>query len=615
MKQLFCILLFGLLFLDFVTPIKINEIMYNPEGNDNNKEFIEIFYEEYIDLTNYLIADDSSNDTLVLLNYFNSSYALIVEKRFNYSNINASVYSVGATIGNNLGNSGDIISLYDSNNTLIASVTYDNTYANGNGYSLEFYDGKWYESIVVNGTPGKANSVKSHVTQDFSNLMITEFLPDPEGYDNAAMPDGEWIELYNKGNRELDLRKLYFKDSKNHKLYITDITTISTIIPAKGYLVVYRNGGSFSLNNKDFEEIQLYDYENNLITQIDYAESTEGVSWAYINDMWKGTKPSPGSENPYEELPEYYFDLLEIENLGSNNRAEFGQTLKVKLNAYKGDFSKNSMKLWVEDEDERISKITKLNIYSKFSNYTLIIPVQLYPNCNGKYKEGDYDVHVSWYSPTEIEDSLSFEVKGITDDLCDKIYVEKSPRKGTLDYKLVEAPVTIEVGKEFTVKIELTNNDGEDHLVDIRSYVYRGPKSYSPSKEANKKSVLVKSDQTKEFDLSNIVEKAKSGDYKLKIKIKRDDQKTEKEITREIKIINIEPESVSEIIETELEKPDNTAMDLILEKNYSEVANLYIPQRSEVIYESSNERIKKLIPYFITAMSTLLSAFLIIKKE
>jgi len=135
----------------------INEIMYNPEGDDNDKEFIEIFFDEWVNLTGYVIADSSSNDTLVLLKWVNSSYALIVEEGFNYSNLSASIYSAGAAIGNGLGNDGDEIYFYDSNLTLVDNLTYDDLDADGNGKSLEFYEGVWQESSLLGGTPGTAN--------------------------------------------------------------------------------------------------------------------------------------------------------------------------------------------------------------------------------------------------------------------------------------------------------------------------------------------------------------------------------------------------------------------------------------------------------------------------
>jgi len=48
-----------MLFLPFLPPvfanIRVNEVMYNPEGTDNNKEFIEIFSYPQTNLSNYLI--------------------------------------------------------------------------------------------------------------------------------------------------------------------------------------------------------------------------------------------------------------------------------------------------------------------------------------------------------------------------------------------------------------------------------------------------------------------------------------------------------------------------------------------------------------------------------
>ena len=251
--------------------IRINEIMYNPEGNDNNKEFVEIFYHSFTNLSDYVIGDGKSNDSLTLLQYFNNSYALIVEEAFNYDNINASVYSVGTTIGNNLGNTEDAVMLF-LNNSLIDKVEYSDDKADGNGYSLEYYDNEWYESVELNGTPGKENSVKNHIQQDFSPIEINEFLPDPEGDDNSAMPAGEWIELYNSGNEILDLKGLYFKDSTNHKLSVADTTTLDgTLIDASGYLTIYMNGFTGFLNNEDYEEITLYDLNQYVVDSVSFS--------------------------------------------------------------------------------------------------------------------------------------------------------------------------------------------------------------------------------------------------------------------------------------------------------------------------------------------------------
>ena len=63
--------------------LMINEIMYNPNEEDNNKEFIEIFSYPAINLSDYIVSDNDSNDTLILF-YFNdnSNYSLIVEDEY-----------------------------------------------------------------------------------------------------------------------------------------------------------------------------------------------------------------------------------------------------------------------------------------------------------------------------------------------------------------------------------------------------------------------------------------------------------------------------------------------------------------------------------------------------
>ncbi len=141
----------------------INEIMYNPAGNDNNREFVEILFAggEENNITGYIAGDAASNDTLAVLQYLPSSlFALIVEDGFTYSGINASVYSAGATIGNNLNNDEDAVYLYYPNGTPADSVFYtSSTGGSGNGRSLErLANGSWAESITEGGTPGAANS-------------------------------------------------------------------------------------------------------------------------------------------------------------------------------------------------------------------------------------------------------------------------------------------------------------------------------------------------------------------------------------------------------------------------------------------------------------------------
>ena len=153
------IYLFMLIFsFSFVNAnVVINEVMYNPDGDDNNKEYIELFLENIINLDSWIIEDISSSDTLELLQFVNSSYALIVEEGFNYDGINASVYSAGATIGNNLNNDGiENITIMDSEGNVAGLISYsDQLGADGNGMSLCIINNTLQECFP---TPGRDNT-------------------------------------------------------------------------------------------------------------------------------------------------------------------------------------------------------------------------------------------------------------------------------------------------------------------------------------------------------------------------------------------------------------------------------------------------------------------------
>jgi len=146
-----------ILVISLALAIRINEVMYNPIGSDNNKEFVEILGTN--NLSGYIIGDPASNDSLELIRFVNRNISLIVEEGFNYTSINCSIYSAGSTIGNNLNNEGDTILLY-YNNTLIDSMSYNGSLANNNGYSLELVNNSWQESCKAGGSPGRENCIK-----------------------------------------------------------------------------------------------------------------------------------------------------------------------------------------------------------------------------------------------------------------------------------------------------------------------------------------------------------------------------------------------------------------------------------------------------------------------
>ncbi|MFH2027662.1 MAG: lamin tail domain-containing protein, partial [Nanoarchaeota archaeon] len=609
--------------------VVINEVMYNPDQcSDSYCEWVEIYntLNESINLSSWSLCGEQlfggyishmdgeiyGGSWLILEP---DSYAVITDGGsgtdvYDFFDINKSALSLhvgDATMcgSSGLSNSGGTVTL--SNGSYSDIIIYDSGWgSDGNDYTLERIDpigsnvqDNWVSSINMHGTPGYKNSVYMKGNIDYSKLKITEFLPDPVGDDDAPMPAGEWIELFNSADFDIDLKWLYFKDMAGHILYITDTSVKDvTLIHPNNYLVVYTNGKGGFLNNDGAETLFFYDKFGNVIDEISYDHSSEGNSYAFVEGVgWQNTKPTPDGDNiNYNDVKDSYFKIIDVLDLGSDNNAEFGDTLRVDFNVYKGDTTKNSIKLYVENSRNRISKLTKATLSDKFTNYSMVLPIQIYPNCDGKYTDDDYYVKLGWTSESEPEDTYQIKIEGINNDNCDEVYVEKEQSKGTFSCNLVESPGVIQQNEEFEVKVELINDDPDDHLIDIYSYVYIGSKCYSGEREANKRTVLVKSGETKEVKLNNIVVDAEPGDYNLKIKAKRDDQKTEKQITHNLKILDLPAETRSESL---------TMIGEIEPEEATELSQCYLVEDKlnatslRLVYESSNIKTKNLIPYLI----------------
>ena len=113
-------------------------------------------------------------------------------------------------------------------------------------------------------------------------------MPNPEGDD----ADGEWIELYNGGDKEIDLAGGFLSDASG-KIYTIPK---NTIISAKSYKVFYRKQTGIVLNN-DQDTIDLKDSSGKKIDSILYAEGAEGKSYGLAGKNWQWSDPTPAKAN------------------------------------------------------------------------------------------------------------------------------------------------------------------------------------------------------------------------------------------------------------------------------------------------------------------------------
>lgn len=166
---------------------EITEIMYNPPGGDNNKEYVEVIFSEETLIDGWTIEDLSHQDIILLVNGSgNSKINLIVEEGYSADYFEAvdldvvSIYSAGKAIGNGLSNKEDTVTLYNLKMELIDSKSYDGSIGNGDGNSVCF-DGE--EEYSCEPNPGELNRGPSNDSKgNETNQEVKEIVDENDGY-------------------------------------------------------------------------------------------------------------------------------------------------------------------------------------------------------------------------------------------------------------------------------------------------------------------------------------------------------------------------------------------------------------------------------------------------
>ncbi|MCX8147047.1 MAG: lamin tail domain-containing protein [Candidatus Woesearchaeota archaeon] len=561
--------------------LRVNEIMYNPDGDDNNKEFIEIYMDPIVNLSGYIVADSTSNDTLKLLQYIESNYALIVEEGFLFGGINASIYSAGATIGNNLDNTADSIFIYTPNKTLVASAHYNGSLANGNGYSMEFDAEKnlWSESIELGGTPGRENSIikKDNYTDHINNSNDT----------TTEICNTDFFVITNK-----DL----YNNSETAKIKfnITNNDIISFIIE---YWVedlfgniVKSKYNTTNLNQKSWTP------------DIDEEDKTFYVK-AILYYNCSGRQYVVYSQKMIVVLGTNYEKETTIDIEEVKETAKFGDILNIRVYVYKGSESKSSLSLWVEDRDsgEKLSETTKTLLYGKYKEYGLALPVQLKQSCS--YNSGTYTLIVEGFNITKTR-AVKIEKNSDCDEKSDNEETIKNA-SSKLSYEIVDYPDEVFTGENFSIKVNI-QNDNKKHNFTLWSYVYKGAKCFScinGDRDSNKRSITLEPYESETIELFNIADGPEDM-YKLKVKIKKDYLKTEYEITKDILLFGkgselntslINPQLAAYVEEIKIENIKNLSQS----KNSSKNAKSIEGVTGGVVYKSATQKAKEMVLYLI----------------
>lgn len=254
--------------------ISITEILPNPQGADEGKEWVEIYNASGapVDLKNYVLDGGLGKITPGRAAY--KILAATILPSQGYLAITLPEDAFG------LSNLGDMVSLYNPGGKLLQQILYPQSSSEGQAYFVDD-KGKWQYGQA---TPGKSNAPDER----FKGLEITEILPNPkDGQD-------EFVEIKNSGSAEVALAGLNLRvASKQGSL--PDIK-----LKAGEYLTVYESDLPAKLRNTR-EEVSLLDSEGKLLNAAAYEESLKGEAWAETLDgnfLWTSL-PTPNAANQF----------------------------------------------------------------------------------------------------------------------------------------------------------------------------------------------------------------------------------------------------------------------------------------------------------------------------
>ncbi|MFT7183790.1 MAG: hypothetical protein ACI9QC_000113 [Oceanicoccus sp.] len=268
-----------------------SESIPNPEGTDTTEEWIELFnpYDYAIQIDGLKLDDNEGGS---------SPFALTGSiEAFSFLLISVEDSKIS------LNNSTDEIRLLLEEEVLW-NVSYTDP-EEGLSYALVNGDYQW-----TTPTPGAKNISNTTEGQVSEEIEITEVNPNPEGPD----AENEWIELTNGGDQSVDLGNWSIDDGEGGS--DPYIIPEGTIVEPGESIIIERTDSEIALNNSR-EKVQLYDFMDELMDEIEYESTEEGKSYSKIEveevqnlqasnsalgfrtkTLWEWTEPSPGEANP-----------------------------------------------------------------------------------------------------------------------------------------------------------------------------------------------------------------------------------------------------------------------------------------------------------------------------
>ncbi len=311
--------------------------------------------------------------------------------------------------------------------------------------------------------------------------------------------------------------------------------------------------------------------------------------------------------NPYYNQNESIIEILDFEPDMS-----WGGTGEAKIRVYVGEEKKEKLKLYVEDKSgTALSEVTEFNLADDYHNYTLTLPYFLERKCGdaidgwlvveGLGKKAEESVTI------KKNEKLCTSVSGSNINAIVSIPLEEK------SFAIVSYPQTVVGGEEFKVTLKV-RNENKENSASVWAYLYKGSKSYSGEREVNKERISLKAGEMKEVNLKIKPEEMAEGTYYIKAKMLKDGRKTEQEDTVAVKIVasNTSLAICSLNGETLVGKEMGANGKSGGDKKLAVMQAIDTP--GIVLYESSTEKSRQLVPYLIIGFLVVLCVGLIWKR-
>ena len=295
-------------------PVRITEIMYNPQGGDAF-EFLELqnIGDTEQDLSSFSFDGITFRFAEGSPPLAAGAYLLLV----NDANVQAFLarypgVRVGGLYEGSLSNRGERLALVDRNGETVLSVDYDDSGAwpsepDGDGYSLVLTnpDGdpdspaNWRASLAKGGTPGRLNPSGPQPLVILNEVLAENVSAVKNG---AFFPD--YVELKNVAGTNVYLQNWSLSDNPAKPRQFN--FPAGTMIPANGYLVVWMDDAAeepglhagFAMDN-DGDTIALFNPQGERIDVLGFGLQVADYSVGRGSDSanWSLNQPTPGKPN------------------------------------------------------------------------------------------------------------------------------------------------------------------------------------------------------------------------------------------------------------------------------------------------------------------------------